>query len=91
MLLAGEFASGDFDDFGILVGEAVVGVAGNGGDWSDVLEFEDDPGQADISGVEDVINTLENIDDFFVPVIVRVGDDADFRNCVGYHSVFVES
>ena len=59
--------------------EVAVAVAQHGGHGRDALKFENHGGKADVAGMEDVVNALENFFDMQVKVSVRVGDNTDFQ------------
>jgi PiT family inorganic phosphate transporter len=72
-----ELPPAQFEHFGVFVFQALVRIAGDGGDRSDFLQFEDEPGQADVARVQDMVHTFEEARDFGVEVTVRVGENAD--------------
>ena len=53
-------------------GQRFVGVAGHGGDGSDLFQFGEDPGQADIAGVQNVLHAVKDLFDGGIEVIVCV-------------------
>ena len=74
-----KFAPGQRDDFRLAVVEAVIVVAEDGGDGGDGFQLENDPRQADVAGVENVIDALEEFRNARVEEVMSVGDDADFH------------
>lgn len=74
-----EFAPVQRDDFRLAVVEAVIVVAEDGGDGGDGFQLENDPRQADVAGVENVIDALEEFRNARVEEVMSVGDDADFH------------
>ena len=74
-----KLAPGQGDNFRFPIIEAVVIVAEDGGDGSDLFELKNDPRQADVAGVEDVFDAGEEFGDARVEVIMGVRDDADFH------------
>ena len=54
-----ELAAVELEEFGFFKLEAGVVIAEDGGDGGDILELEDEPGQADIAGVEDMVDAFE--------------------------------
>ncbi len=68
---------GEGEFFGVVgFGGLAVVVASDGGDGCDGGELGDDVVFADVAGVEDVVDALEEGRDAWVEVAVGVGDDA---------------
>ena len=74
-----KLAAIELDDLGFLEGESGVGVAQHRGDGRDAFQLQDQPRQADIAGVENVVHAVEERRDFRVQVVVGVGKDANFH------------
>src|SRR6266568_4138724 len=74
-----KFAAIELDDLGFLEGESGVGVAQHRGDGRDAFQLQDQPRQADIAGVENVVHAVEERRDFRVQVVVGVGKNANFH------------
>jgi hypothetical protein len=53
-----------------------VGVAPDGRDRRDGFQFGKQIGRPDIAGVDDVVNLLENLENFRTKQAVSIGDDS---------------
>ncbi len=73
-----EFSPGEAQGFGKRVLEAgIIGVSTNGSHRRDLLQFEENLRRPNISGVEDMVDTLKKGDDLRVEKVVGIGDYAD--------------
>ncbi len=72
-----ESPASQFANFRFSQSYPVIRVPQYGCDRSDGHQLGQDPWQADISGVQDVVYTLKDIPDFGIEIIVGVRKDAD--------------
>ncbi len=59
---------------------SLVNIASDGNDGGECLKSADDPGLADVAGVNDQVRPLERAHGFFAEQSVRIGDQTDAMN-----------
>ena len=74
-----EFASAQFDHFGLPVVQSHIGIAQYCRDRRDIFQLQNQPRQPDVPRVENMIHSLEERRDLRIKVIMRVGNDPDFH------------
>jgi hypothetical protein len=75
-VLQQKFVAAQFEDLNLFQRQHGIGVAGDGGDGRDSFQFGENRRSADVAGVDDVFDPLEQFGDAFVDEIMCVGDDA---------------
>lgn len=72
-----DLQAGQADDLRLAIMKSrIVGVPGNGGDGRNRLQFRDQPGLANIAGMQYVLHAGKQFGDLRVEVIVGIGDDS---------------
>src|ERR1051326_8250524 len=78
-VLEQEFMASQFENFDFFERQSQVGVAIHGSDGGDFFELLENVRRADIAGVDDVFYAFKKFGDFWVEIIMGIGDYAYFH------------